>query len=483
MCLNRRGSFRAEPRAPAPRTGTLHITLISPYEIGRQPFGLAEPVVWLEQAGFQVDCIDLSLDRLDPDALGRARMVAIYLPMHTATRIALEALPRIKALAPRAELCVYGLYAPVNETLFRELGVATVLGGEFEPGLVSAARRLRDGDGGAQTEAVVSLEKIAFLPPRRDGLPSLERYSRLELPDGGERIVGFAEASRGCKHLCRHCPVVPVYQGTFRVVPVDVVMADIRAQVARGASHISFGDPDFLNGPTHALRVVRALHAAFPELTYDATIKIEHIVKHAELLPELDRTGCSLVVSAVEAVDEAILQRLDKNHTYADFVHAVELLRKTRIALAPTFVAFTPWTDLDGYRELLARLVALRLVESVPPVQLAIRLLVPRGSYLFRLPGFETLVGPFDPELLGYPWHHPDPRVDRLHGEVQALVERCEAEGRPRAEVFASIWRLAHRALGREAPELPRDLGRPIPRHSEPWYCCAEPTGQQLAGF
>lgn len=461
----------------------MYVTLINPYELGRQPFGLAEPAAWLERAGFAVDCLDLSLDRLEPEVLGRARMVAIYLPMHTATRIALEALPRIRELAPRAHLCVYGLYAPVNEQLFRDLGVDTVLGGEFEPGLLSSAERVRAGDGARQIEKVVNLEKIDFLPPKRDGLPELARYARLNLPDGSERIVGFAEASRGCKHLCRHCPVVPVYHGRFRIVPVDVVMADVRAQVAAGARHISFGDPDFLNGPTHGLRIAHALHEEFPELTYDVTIKVEHIVEHQALLPDLERTGCLFIISAVESVDDDVLARLDKNHTYADLVLALTLFRRTRIALAPTFVAFTPWTSLDGYRELLARLVELRLVESVPPIQLAIRLLVPRGSYLLQLPGFDDFIGPFDPGLLGYPWRHPDPDVDALQARVQALVERSENDGHSRASVFASIWQLTHEALDMAAPALPDNLGHAIPHHSEPWYCCAEPTGQQLAGF
>jgi hypothetical protein len=461
----------------------MFVTLINLYELGRQPFGLAEPAAWLERAGFRGDCLDLSLDRLDPEVLGRAGMVAIYLPMHTATRIALEALPRIQALAPQAHLCVYGLYAPVNESLFRDLGVGTVLGGEFEPGLLSTAERVRAGDAAPQVENVVNLDKIRFLPPQRGGLPELTRYARLNLPDGSDRVVGFAEASRGCKHLCRHCPVVPVYHGRFRTVPVDVVMADIANQIAAGATHISFGDPDFLNGPTHGLRIARALQSQFPGITYDATIKIEHIVKHAALLADLERTGCLFIISAVESVDDFVLDRLDKNHTYADFVRALELVRQTRIALAPTFVAFTPWTTLEGYLELLARLVELRLVESVPPIQLAIRLLVPRGSYLLQMPDFHDFLQDFDPALLGYPWQHPDAKVDTLQKQVQSLVEQSESDGRPRAEAFAAIWRLAHDALGRQAPALPDELGDPIPHHSEPWYCCAEPTDQQLASF
>jgi radical SAM superfamily enzyme YgiQ (UPF0313 family) len=465
-------------------TASFKVVLINPYELGRQPFALAEPAAWLKREGFAVRCLDLSLQKLEPEILEGAGVVALYVGMHTATRIAVEALPRIRRLAPSAHVCIYGLYAPMNEALLRRLGVGTVLGGELEPALVSLCRRLRAGATAMiQSEPIISLGKVAFEVPDRSVLPKLSRYAHLVLPDGSTRVAGFAEGSRGCKHLCRHCPVVPVYQGKFRIVPADVVMEDIRQQVRQGATHISFGDPDFFNGPTHGLRLARALNAAFPHVTFDATIKIQHIIDHAELLPELRRSGCLFITSAVEAVDDDILRLLAKNHTSRDFDRAVALTREAGIALAPTFVAFTPWTTLEGYLALLERLLKLQLVESVPPVQLTIRLLVPEGSYLLKLPGFKEKLMAFDPRLLGYPWGHPDPRVDRLQQDLQARVAQCEEKGLPRRDVFAAIWRMAHEAAGRPAPKLAGNLGSPIPRLSEPWYCCAEPTDQQLQSF
>ena len=477
--------------APLPAraaTGSFKVVLINPYELGRQPFALAEPAAWLKREGFTVTCLDLSLQKLDPEILEDAGLVALYVGMHTATRIAVQALPRIRLLAPKAHLCVYGLYAPMNEALLRGLGVGTVLGGELEPALASLCQRLR-GDRTAtgtqmrQSEPVISLGRIAFEVPDRSGLPKLSRYAHLVLPDGSTRVAGFAEGSRGCKHLCRHCPVVPVYQGKFRIVPVSVVMEDIGQQVEEGATHISFGDPDFFNGPTHGLRLARALHEAFPHVTFDATIKIQHLIDHAELLPELRARGCLFITSAVEAVDDDILRLLDKNHTSRDFDRAVALTREAGIALAPTFVAFTPWTTLEGYIALLERIVELQLVESVPPVQLTIRLLVPEGSWLLNLAEFKEELLAFDPALLGYPWIHSDPRMDRLQQNLQAEVARCEQQGVARREVFAAIWRMAHEAAARPAPKLPGSLGAPIPRLSEPWYCCAEPTDQQLESF
>jgi len=462
------------------------VVLINPYELGRQPFGLAEPSAWLKQAGFSVQCIDLSLQKLDPALLAGAQMVALYVGMHTATRIAVEAIPRIRDMAPHAHLCVYGLYAPMNQKLLRGLGVKTILGGESEPGLLSLAQRLRAGETcDVQIEPVVNLAKIDFITPDRSGLPHLHRYAHLILPDGAKKMLGFIDASRGCKHLCRHCPVVPVYQGKFRVVPVDVVMADIMQQVQAGAAHISFGDPDFFNGPTHAMKVVTAMHTRFPDLSFDATIKIQHLINRAELLPQLKAAGCLFIQSAVESVDDKVLEYFAKNHTHTDFERALQLCREAGISLAPTFVAFTPWTTLAGYLDLLRTLVRLRLVEAVPPIQLCIRLLVPEGSYLFQLPGFRELIEPFDAKLLGYPWRHADPCVDALQQAVQACAAQGEQQGLARSDIFEQIWRLAHDALGIEVLPLltQTDFGESIARLSEPWYCCAEPTEQQLQSF
>ena len=457
------------------------VALISPYELGRQPFGLAEPARWLDDAGFHVRCCDLAIERLPADALAAAGMIAIYLPMHTATRIAFEVLPKIRALAPRAVLCAYGLYAPVNARGLGRLGVDTVIGGEYEPHLLALAERVRAGEPRPALGVVNDTSRIAFRTPLRDPLPSLDRYAGLMMPDGTSRPLGFAEASRGCKHLCRHCPVVPVYEGRFRVVPVDVVVADVAQQVAMGARHISFGDPDFLNGPTHALRVARALHDAFPQLTYDATVKIEHIVRYPGHIETLAGTGCLFLISAVESIDDRILARLAKGHTARDFERAVTITRAAGLHLTPTFVPFTPWTTIEGYRALLERLTELRLVESVPAVQLSIRLLVPAGSHLFEIDGFERLVETFDDDMLGYPWRHPDPAVDALQARIQTLAEAAADRAEPRRAAFERIWSCTHEALGDEPPALPDDVGVPVPMHSEPWYCCAEPTSSQLA--
>ncbi len=304
----------------------LHILLISTYELGRQPFGLASPAAWLRNAGAEVTCLDLARQPLDEDALRTADAVAFYLPMHTATRLAIPVIRRTREINPSAHLCAYGLYAPVNAGLLRKLGVRTIAGGEFEESLLTLVR--------PGSAPLISLARQQFVVPDRSGLPPLTQYAQLVLPGGARRTVGYTEASRGCKHLCRHCPVVPVYQGQFRVVQREIVLEDIRRQVAAGAQHITFGDPDFFNGIGHATEIVQALHREFPEVTYDATIKVEHLLQHRGCLPLLRETGCAFVVSAVESVDDYVLRHIfDKGHTRADFVRVAQMFRDAGLVL------------------------------------------------------------------------------------------------------------------------------------------------------
>jgi len=450
------------------------VLLISTYDLGRQPFGLASPAAWLRRAGHDVTSVDLTRTRLSEEAVRAAHLVAFYLPMHTATRLAVPVIDRVRTINPSAHLCAYGLYAPLNEPVLREHGVETILGPEFEPELLTVANDFRlkpeATDPAEATPRVIPLlPRVAFITPDRSDLPPLTRYASLQV--GGERrTVGYTEATRGCKHRCRHCPIVPVYDGRFRAVAADVVLADIRAQVAAGAQHITFGDPDFFNGPTHALAIVDALAGEFPGVSYDATIKVEHLKQQAALLPRLVATGCAFVTTAVESFDDQVLEKLEKGHTHAEFVDVVRHCASIGLALSPTFVAFTPWTTIDGYLGMLREIDRLGLVGAVSPIQYAIRLLIPQASRMLELDAVRARIERFDPRSLTCIWKHADPRVDALQQRLEQLVgSRLNA---PRDEIFARVWEIAHEAAG--APAAPRQplLSRAaVPYLNEPWYC------------
>jgi hypothetical protein len=257
-----------------------------------------------------------------------------------------------------------------------------------------------------------------------------------------------------------------VHDGRIRITDVDAVVRDVAQQVEAGAEHITFGDPDFLNGAHHARRVVEAVHAAFPAITFDCTVKVEHVLRHADLWPAFARSGCLFVISAFESTDDAILARLHKGHTTADEVAAVALLAGHGITIRPTWLPFTPWSSITTIRAILEFVDEHGLVGHVDPVQYTIRLLVPEGSLLRAdLPD----LGPWDPERLAYPWTSP---LDPLQARLAALVE--QRVGEPIVPTTNAIR--AEVGLG------PVDARSVVvaPALSEPWFCCAEPTAVQL---
>src|SRR5258705_3358215 len=398
----------------------VNIVLISTYELGRQPFGLASPAAWLRKRGHKVTCLDLSRQALSEQMVLEARLIAFYVPMHTATRLTLELLEPIRRSNPSAHLCAYGLYAPLAAESLHAAGVESLFGGEFEQALVDLAEHLSGLSAFPQIHPLdsnVSLARLRFVTPDRSDLPPLKNYAHLVMPAGEHRLVGYTEASRGCKHLCRHCPIVPVYNGVFRIVDREIVLADIRQQVKAGAQHITFGDPDFFNGVGHAVPLVEALHREFPQLTYDVTIKVEHLRDNTELLKTLRETGCLFIVSAVESLDNRILEKLQKGHSREDFFAVVAECRRARIPLQPTFVPFTPWTTFENYLDLLEQLRRLELIGAVAPIQLAIRLLGTAGVAVAGNGGVRNKGGPLCVESLVCSSGHKGSGKDPLGGE------------------------------------------------------------------
>ena len=446
--------------------------LVSTYELGHQPLHVASPAAALRAAGHEVRCLDLSVQPWDPELVDWAGAIALSVPMHTAMRLAVRAARAARRRRPELPVCFYGLYAPVSSDLTLAGLADRLVAGEYEPALVAWARALDAGASGSAgaEEPLVQLGRGGFLPPARDLLPPLESYAHLAI-GGEERLVGYVEASHGCVHKCRHCPVPAVYDGRIRIVGADVVLADLATLVEMGARHVTFGDPDFLNGRRHSLEVVSRVHERFPDLTFDVTTKVEHVLQHADVWPRLAEAGCLFCVCALETVDDAVLRRLDKGHTAAEGARAVALLREHGIEPRPSFLPFTPWTTPADVLDLLAWVAEHDLIGNVDPVQYGIRLLLPEGSLLLEHPDVRPHLGHYDAEGLTWTWTAADPAADELQERIAARVERAGDE--PVGQTFDAVWALARDAAGRADPG-PVILAGSVegrPRLTEPWFC------------
>jgi radical SAM superfamily enzyme YgiQ (UPF0313 family) len=460
----------------------MNVLLISCYELGHQPFGVASAGAHLLAGGrHQVECLDLAVEVIDEAAVRRADFVGISTPMHTAIRLGVKAGELVRRLNPQCHICYFGLYASLNEDYLLDGVADSVIGGEFEMPLTQYVDRLAEngpprhgGVSRAELRGPPNLSRQQFLPPARHLLPPLEKYARLRTSDGELRLVGHVEASRGCAHRCRHCPIPAVYEGRLRIVQREVVLADIDNLVHMGAQHINFGDPDFLNGVKHSLGIVREMRNRHPELSFDFTAKIEHLIQHRDAVMELAALGCVFVLSAVESVDNRILRYLDKGHTRDDVVVALEITRAADIPLRPSLLPFTPWTTLSGYLELLEFVQGHDLVYQLDPVQYSIRLLLPPGSWLLDIPEIRPHTGSLVQEDFVYTWRHPDPRVDTLQRQVALVAEEATSSGEDQATTFNRIKELTlFTIFGQPTVDQHRYRRRSArpPHLTEAWFC------------
>jgi radical SAM superfamily enzyme YgiQ (UPF0313 family) len=459
----------------------MRVLLVSCYELGHQPLHVASAAAFLREAGHEVSAVDLSVQPLSDVNLDRPDMVAISVPMHTAMRMAVPVARTIRShRGAHARVVLFGLYAPLCGPALEDGLLDAVVGGEFEQALVGIA------DGAEDARSIV-LDRLRFLPPARDLLPPLDRYTRLRA-DGKERVTGYVEATRGCVHRCRHCPVPAVYDGRIRVWQRDVLVDDVEWLWEHGMRHLTFGDPDFLNAVPHGLAAARAVHERHPELTFDITTKVEHILEHPEVIAELRELGLLFVVSAVESTSPRVLEILDKGHSADDVLAALGICRALGVELRPSLLPFTPWSTLGDQIELLDLIADNDLVDSVDPVQLSIRLLVPPGSLLLASPEMREHLNGYDPEGFSHLWQHPDPRMDMLQTQIAALVASDADAGVAPRSTHLGVRQLTAQAAADAGLPWPGS-GRPLPaqraappRLSEPWFCCAEPTAVQFAG-
>ena len=291
---------RPRPSSRRPRANVRargDILLVSCYEPGHQPQAIASAVAFLRGAGLRAD-----LPRSRGRASGRgggARLAAARLVVVLGARCTprwrsgLRVAARVRRENPaRAPL----LLRPLRGA---ERGACSA-GRRRRPrprlrGAPGRARRALDRGGAAPPAAAPRRRRragAASLVPERDALPPLARYARLAIA-GEQRVAGHVEATRGCKHLCRHCPIPPVYDGRFFAVPADIVLEDARrADRRRRAPHrLRRSRLPERAAATRCGSPGRCTRST-PRVTFSFTAKVEHIVAAtARSFPELAAAG------------------------------------------------------------------------------------------------------------------------------------------------------------------------------------------------
>jgi radical SAM superfamily enzyme YgiQ (UPF0313 family) len=443
------------------------VTLVSTFEGGFQPMSVAAAASHLLEADFQVSVLDTYIDGIRDAPLADADLVAIAMPLFDSLRPGTDIARKTRSVNPAAHITFFGQYATINASRLVGLHGDSAITGEWERPLVSLASQLSETSADARSPiavpglvqsgradgvepyfprkhspapAVATRKNGAngshgvggthFRVPARHLLPELTKYPQSHVTKlcGAPQIVGGTEISRGCHHKCTYCSVFAAYDGRAFIVPEEVVLEDVANLVRLGMTHLTFQDAEFINAKHHGLRIMRKLHALYPELTYDITTRIDHILENVDAIKEMGELGLKFITSALEFPTDRVLNAVLKEFGTDEIEAAIAVCRDSKVTLNPTFVLFNPWTsleDLIGFDQFVTRN---RLEDQIDPIQYETRLHLYKGSPLLSEPFIQSL-GLVENEF-HYEWSHPDPRVDELYQRsvtpaVEGTFKRC----------------------------------------------------------
>ena len=437
----------------------MKILLLSFYDLGKQPKIISELYKKLDNGSNQIDIVDYSIEEKDL-TLDNYDVLGIYASMHTASVLAEQYL-RDRKLPNK--LFVFGLYANVFSEMFSDF------------------QSIHSFD----SDELESLLEVQLNPnysfkhsvPDRTILPSITDYSHIV--DGSNNLIaGSVETTYGCKHECTHCPVPIEFKGMFKTFGTEKIITDVTNQVEEGAKHISFNDPDFFNGPKHALKILQLLNEKHPSITYDSTIKVEHILKYPDYFQELKNLNMLFVISAFETTNDHVLNILQKNHSFNDLNKAVELSLENNIDIRPTWMPFSPWTEQNDLISIIKLIENYKLRETVDPIQLTIKLLVPKNSLILKKPEMKEYLLDYDPASFSYAWQYKFPNIDNIQNELFTYVLQHESENE--YTQYLGLVDILESHTNETLLNSEKYSQRIVPKLSETWFCCAEPNKIQL---
>lgn len=437
----------------------MKILLTSFYDLGKQPKIIAEIVDRYNSSEIDFDFFDFSVEDQNID-LENYDVLGIYAPMHTATILSIE---YIKDKKLPNKMFTFGLYGSVLE--------------DFN----SSIRYIKDIE---SDELALFLEinddhqfSLKNNIPNRQIFPDISNYAHLV--DGSNNLIaGSVETTYGCKHSCTHCPVPISFNGSFKTYSLEKIVSDVENQVKQGAKHISFNDPDFFNGPIHALKILESLNEKFPSITYDSTIKVEHIIKYKKYFKELSSLNMVFVISAFETTNDLVLSILEKNHTSNDLNNSIEISQDFGIDIRPTWMPFSPWTELNDLSNIVKLIEKYELRETVDPIQLTIKLLIPKHSLIIKKPEINKYLGNYEKNSLSFKWEYENNDVEKLQSSLfDFILNNSELDEHKQ---YLGMVNIIEKCTDTKLLTNSSYDFKNVPKLSETWFCCAEPSKIQL---
>ncbi|MDP5276631.1 arsinothricin biosynthesis radical SAM protein ArsL [Chengkuizengella axinellae] len=420
----------------------MNVLLVSTFEGGFQPTTIATAATSLMKEGFNVSVLDTYVDGIIEDKFQGNDLIAISVPLFDAVHAGIEIAKLAAKVNPEAHITFFGQHATINATRLAGKYSDSCICGEWEYPLTLLTKHL-NGDIQEDLPGVLSGEQAmkgnSIHPymsrdhldvPSRHILPPLHKYPQKQINRllGSEQIVGSTEIARGCHHKCLYCSVFAAYDGKVILVNEEIVIQDVKNLVEGGMTHLTFVDADFFNAKYHGIKILRKLHQQFPNLTYDFTTRVDHILENKETLAEMKQLGVKFITSALEFPSKEVLDAVAKDTSIEDITEAIAYLREIDIKLNPTFIMFNPWTSLDDIVTFRTFVEDNALGDLVDPIQYETRLYLYKGSPLLHKESIQSL--DLTEYEFHYDWKHPDPKLDELYYEMltppeEGIFKRC----------------------------------------------------------
>ncbi|MDP5275945.1 arsinothricin biosynthesis radical SAM protein ArsL [Chengkuizengella axinellae] len=420
----------------------MNILLVSTFEGGFQPTTIATAATPLMKEGFNVSVLDTYVDGIIEEKFQGKEIIAISVPLFDAVHAGIEIAKLAARLNPKAHITFFGQHATINATRLAGKYSDSCICGEWEYPLTQLSKHL-SGDKQDDLPGILSGEEAMkgnnihpymsrdhLDVPSRNILPPLHKYPQKQINRllGSEQIVGSTEMARGCHHKCLYCSVFAAYDGKVILVDEEIVIQDVRNLVEGGMTHLTFIDADFFNAKYHGIKILRKLHQEFPNLTYDFTTRVDHILENKETLAEMKNLGVKFITSALEFPSKEVLDAVAKDTSIDDITQAIAYLREIDIKLNPTFIMFNPWTSLDDIVTFRSFIENNALNDLVDPIQYETRLYLYKGSPLLHKESIQSL--DLTEYEFHYDWKHPDPKMDELYYEMltppeEGIFKRC----------------------------------------------------------
>jgi len=158
----------------------------------------------------------------------------------------------------------------------------------------------------------------------------LSRPSAAGSANADFRTRAFVRIQDGCNNFCSFC-IVPLVRGRERSLPVDLILAEVKQRVADGDKEVVVTGTEIGSYSDEGIGLVGLLKRILAE-TEIARLRLSSL-QPQEISAELlglwqDERLCRHFHLSLQSGSDAVLERMGRRYSTADYRRAVDLIRK-----------------------------------------------------------------------------------------------------------------------------------------------------------